>query len=43
MFKFRMWPVLATGFLVLSVGSYAIADDDDDDDDKTVRTRTRAV
>ncbi len=33
MFKFRMWPVLATGFLVLSAGSYAIAQDDDDDDD----------
>ncbi len=32
MFKFKMWPVLATGVLVLSVGSYAIADDDDDDD-----------
>ncbi len=26
MFKFKMWPVLATGFLLLSVGSYAIAD-----------------
>ena len=33
MFKFRMWPVLATGLLVLCAGSYAIADDDDDDDD----------
>ncbi len=30
MFKFKMWPVLATGFLLLSVGSYAIADDDDE-------------
>ncbi len=28
MFKFRMWPVLATGFLLLSVGSYAIADNE---------------
>jgi len=26
MFKFKMWPVLATGILLLSVGSYAIAD-----------------
>ena len=26
MFKFKMWPVLATGFLLLSVGSDAIAD-----------------
>ncbi len=33
MFKFRMWTVLATGLLVLSAGSYAIADDDDDDND----------
>ena len=29
MFKFKMWPVLATGFLLLSVGSYAIADIED--------------
>jgi len=33
MFKFKMWPVLATGLLVLSAGSFAVADDDDDDDD----------
>ena len=36
MFKFRMWPVLATGLLVLCAGPYAIADDDDDDDDDRV-------
>ena len=29
MFKFKMWPVLATGFLLLSVGSYANADLED--------------
>ena len=29
MFKFKMWPVLATGMLLLSVGSYAIADIED--------------
>ncbi len=29
MFKFKMSPVLATGFLLLSVGSYAIADIED--------------
>ncbi len=29
MFKFKLWPVLATGILLLSVGSYAIADLED--------------
>ncbi len=43
MFKFRMWPVLATGFLVLSAGSYAIADDDDDEDENEVSVEIEAT
>ncbi len=43
MFKFRMWPVLATGVLVLSVGSYAIADDDDDEDENEVSVEIEAT
>ena len=43
MFKFKMWPVLATGFLVLGVGSYAIADDDDDDDENEVSVEIEAT
>ena len=43
MIKFRMWPVLATGALVLSVGSYAIADDDDDEDENEVSVEVEAT
>ena len=43
MIKFRIWPVLATGVLVLSVGSYAIADDDDDEDENEVSVEIEAT